>query len=90
MSVEINIHPFFYHLTNNQAIVEVNGSTVGQCLDDLVKQFPETKKKLFNKNGKLLNYVDIYVNLESSYPEELAKPVTDADELHITLMIGGG
>jgi len=90
VSVKINIHPFFYHLTNNQAIVKVNGSTVGQCLDDLVKQFPETKKKLFNKNGKLLNYVDIYVNLESSYPQELAKPVKDGDELHITFMIGGG
>jgi len=38
----------------------------------------------------LLNYVDIYVNQESSYPEELAKPVKDGDELHITMIIAGG
>ncbi|MBE9522435.1 MAG: ThiS family protein, partial [Proteobacteria bacterium] len=35
-------------------------------------------------------YVDIYVNLESSYPEELAKPVMDGDKLSVTLMIAGG
>jgi len=90
MSVTINIHPSLYHFTNGQAIVEVSGNTVGQCLDDLVRQFPEIKKGLFGKDGKLLNYVDIYVNLESSYPEELAKPVDDGDELYITLMMAGG
>jgi len=90
MSVRINIHPNLHQFTNDQAIVEVNGSTVGQCLDNLVKQFPEIKRGLFGKDGKLLNYVDIYVNQESSYPEELAKPVKDRDELYIALIIAGG
>jgi len=90
MSVRINIHPNLHQFTNDQAIVEVNGNTVGQCLDDLVKQFPEIRRGLFGKDGKLLNYVDIYVNQESSYPEELAKPVKDRDELHIILIIAGG
>lgn len=90
MSVRINLHPNLLQFTNDQAIVEVNGSTVGECLDELVKQFPQIKRGLFDKDGKLLNYVDVYVNYESSYPEELAKPVKDGDELHITLIIAGG
>jgi len=90
MSVRINLHPNLHSFTNNQAVVEVNGSTVGECLSDLVEQFPQIKPMLFDKQGKLLNYVDIYVNYESSYPEELAKPVKDGDELHITLIIAGG
>jgi len=90
MSVRINLHPNLYQYTGDQAIVEVNGNTVGQCLKDLVKQFPELKKGLFSKDGKLLNYVDIYVNQESSYPEELAKPVKDGDELYIAFMIARG
>ena len=90
MGIKINIHPILHQFTNGQAVVEVNGDTVGQCLDDLVKQFPGIETGLFGKNGKLLNYVDIYVNLESSYPEELAKPVKDGDELHIILIIAGG
>ena len=60
------------------------------CIDDLAEQFPDVKQGLFRKDGKLLNYIDIFVNLESSYPEELAKPVEDGDDLHITLIIGGG
>ena len=90
MSIEVSIHQALRHLTNSQAMVKVNGNTVGQCLNDLVNQFPGIKPKIFDKKGKLLNYIDIYVNLESSYPEELAMPVKDGDQLHITLIIAGG
>ncbi len=90
VSVKINIHPVLSHLTNNQDVAEVDGSTVGQCLEDLVARFPEVRKGLFGKDGDLLNYVDVYVNEESAYPEGLAKPVKDGDEIHIILMIAGG
>ena len=90
MSIEINIHQALRHLTNKLSKVEVHGATVGECLNDLVRQFPGVKPKIFGKNGKLLNYIDIYVNQESSYPEELAKRVNDGDRLHITLIIAGG
>ena len=90
MSITVNIHQALRQITNNQSTVEVAGTTVGECLADLVQQFPDVKGKLFGKNGKLLNYIDIYVNAESSYPEELAKPVKDGDKLSITLMIAGG
>ena len=90
MSIEINISPVLYQYTQDQQVTKVNGSTVGQCLDHLVKQFPSIKQGLFDKNGKLHSYVDIYVNGESAYPEELAKPVKDGDELHIVFVIGGG
>jgi len=90
MSVKINIHPFLHHLANDQDVVEVNGSTVGQCLEQLVARFPELRQWLFGKDGNLTGLVDIYVNLESSYPEELAKPVKDGDELHIIIIIAGG
>ena len=90
MSVKINIHPFLSQHTNDQDVVEVNGSTVGQCLEQLVARFPELRPWLFEKGGKLNRLVEIYVNMESSYPEELAKPVKDGDELHIIVIISGG
>ena len=90
VSIKINIHPILSHFTDNRDVVEVNGSTVGQCLEHLAAQFPQIKQGLFDKKGKLLNYVDIYVNGESAYPEELAKPIMDRDELHIVLIIAGG
>ena len=90
MSIKININPSFYHLTDNKGTVEVNGTTVGQCLNHLVKQFPGIEKAVFDKKGNLLNYIDIYVNQESAYPEELAKPVKDGDELYIIITLAGG
>ena len=90
MTVRINVRPGMQHLTSNRDVVEVNGSTVGECLSQLVKRFPSVKDELFDKDGNVLSYVDIYVNGKSSYPEELAKPVSDGDELYILRAIGGG
>ena len=90
VSVKINIHPFLHHLTDGQELVEVNGSTVGQCLEQLVDRFPGTKEGLFVKNGNLASDVEVYVNGESAFPEELAKAVKDGDELHIIVMLIGG
>ena len=48
------------------------------------------KKALFDKKGKLKNIINIYLNQESTYPEELAKAVKDGDEIHITVILAGG
>jgi adenylyltransferase/sulfurtransferase len=90
MSVKINVRPGMQHLTNDRDVVEVNGKTVGECLNQLVEQFPVMKNELFDADGKVLSYIDIYVNGKSSYPEELAKPVQNGDELYILRTIGGG
>ena len=89
MSIKINLLPFFYQYTNGQGVVEVKGSTIGQCVTDLVKQFPDIEPVLFNNDGKLRRHIDIYVNGESAYPEKLDKPTKDGDELHIINMFGG-
>ena len=90
MSVKIDIHPSLVYLTDNQEVVEVSGNTVGQCLQQLVARFPGLNEWLFEKDGKLSKYIDIFVNQESSYPEELTKPVKDEDKLSIIMTIAGG
>jgi len=90
MSVKINIPSYMHSFANNTGVVEVNGSTVGECLDYLVKQFPGMKKQLFSKNGDLFENIIIAINGESAYPEQLAKPVKDGDEFNIASIIGGG
>jgi molybdopterin converting factor small subunit len=90
VSIRVNIHQNLRHLTNDLSMIEVNGGTVGECLTDLIRQFPQLRKYVFDKDNKLRNYVEIYVNLESSYPEELAQPVNPGDELDITLILAGG
>ncbi len=90
MGVKIVIPSYLKPFTSNMETLEVNGSTVGGCLHNLTKQFPDMEKKLFTQNGELDSYVGIFVNGEDAYPEELAKPVKDGDELHILYILGGG
>jgi len=74
--------------TDNQSKVEVNGSTIRECLENMAEKFPELK--LFDKDGSLLLYLDIYVNGKMIYEDELDNPVNAGDELAILLMIDGG
>ena len=90
MSIKISIPSYMKSFTDNKVGVEVNGSTVGECLNHLVKQFPRMKKQLFSKNGNLFENIIISINGESAYPKQLTKPVKDDDELKIIFVIGGG
>ena len=90
MSVKINIQKNLQYLTKDQAMVEVDGSTVGQCLDQLVKIFPNLKTMASTRNKTWLDYVTIFVNKESAYPNELATSVKDGDEIDIILIFAGG
>ena len=90
MGIKVHIHKTQRQFTNGLDIIEVEGNTVGDCLKNLVSQFPNIEKEIFDKKGKLRNIIEIYVNLESAYPNELAKPVKDGDDIHVTLMLAGG
>ena len=90
MSIKINIPLYMQSFINNMEVVEVSGSTVGECLNHLVKQFPGIKKRLFSKKSNLFENIIISVNGESAYPEQRAKPVKEGDELSIVLIVGGG
>ena len=90
MSVEIYIPQFLQHLANGVEVVDVNGRTVGECLNALVKQFPQLEASLFDNKGKLRELLNVYINKESAYPEELSKPVNDGDKLQIMYTLVGG
>jgi molybdopterin converting factor small subunit len=90
VAVKVHLHLTLRQFTNGQEIIDVKGTTVGECLKNVVKKYPGMESSLFGKNGKLSNIVEIYVNLQSAYPNELAKQVKDGDEIHVTMMLAGG
>jgi molybdopterin converting factor small subunit len=90
MPVKIHIHTTHRQFTKGLEVVPVEGNTVGECLAQLVKQFPGMEKALFAKKDKLLNTVEVYLNQASAYPNELAKPVKDGDDIHLLIMLAGG
>jgi len=50
--------------TEQNDSVEVVGSTVSDALTALTARYPNIKKNLFNDQGKLRSFVNVYVNDE--------------------------
>ena len=90
MSIKVHLYSNLQTYTDGRNVVEVNGSTIGECLNDLVKQFPEVRNILLDKQDKLLDQVFISINLQSPYREQIDKQVKDGDDLYIGLIIAGG
>lgn len=71
--------------------VDVSGTTVGEALASLTTQFPDLRKNLFNDEGKLRSFVNVYVNDEDiRYMQKDATPIADGDTISIVPSIAGG
>jgi len=90
MSVNVEISSVFGQYTNNQLNFKVKGKTVGECLKDLGRQFPDLRKVLLDKKGKLIYGYHIYINGEAAYPPDMAQPVEDGDKINVVFVIHGG
>ena len=90
MSIRIEISPVFSRYVGNQLNVEVNGTTIGECLHDLARQHPDVNRVFLDRDGNLLRTYDIYINGESVYPLRMTTPVKDGDKLNLLMIINGG
>lgn len=71
--------------------VELNGASVGDVLAALTTRFPDLRKQLFNDEGKLRSFVNVYLNDEDiRYLKKDATPVAASDTLSIVPSIAGG
>jgi molybdopterin converting factor small subunit len=90
MGINVIIHKTHQIFTNGSASVLVEGKTTGECLQDLVTRFPDMKRVLFNARGELLNTIEVCINHQSTYPEQLTSAVSDGDEIQLILFFAGG
>jgi sulfur-carrier protein adenylyltransferase/sulfurtransferase len=74
-----------------QDSVELTGSTVGAVLTALTTQHPDLRRQLYNDEGRLRSFVNVYLNDEDiRYLEKDATPVKDGDTVSIVPSIAGG
>jgi molybdopterin converting factor small subunit len=90
MSIKVHLYSNLRRYTDNRETVHVRGSTVGECLHDLVVQYPPVAQFLFDENGSLLEKVFVSINLESTYREKISTPVEENDEMYLILIVAGG
>ncbi|MBD1831535.1 MoaD/ThiS family protein [Trichocoleus sp. FACHB-90] len=91
MSVKVLIPTPLQKLTNNQAAVEGNGSTISELLESLEQSFPGIKMRLCDEQGEVRRFVNFYVNSEDIRFLEGAKtPLKEGDEVSIVAAQAGG
>ncbi|MEQ1887362.1 MAG: ubiquitin-like small modifier protein 1 [Bryobacteraceae bacterium] len=71
--------------------VQLDGATVAEVLAALTTKFPDLRKQLFNDEGKLRSFVNVYLNDEDiRYLQKDATAVAAGDTLSIVPSIAGG
>jgi molybdopterin converting factor small subunit len=71
--------------------LRIEGETVGECLNDLFRQYPEAKEWLLDTQGIL--QVMVYINGEENivyHREDFSRKLNPGDELQIVPVITGG
>src|SRR3977135_434251 len=74
-----------------QDAVQLAGKTVSEVLHSLTSQYADLRRHLYNDEGKLRSFVNVYVNDDDiRYLEKEATPLKDGDTVSIVPSIAGG
>ena len=74
-----------------QKELEINGGTVGEILSALTGQHDELRKHLYNDEGKLRSFVNVYLNDDDvRYLDRERTAASAGDTLSIVPSIAGG
>src|ERR1700724_657896 len=77
--------------TDRQDFVKVKGATVGEALADLTGQHQDLRRNLYNDEGKLRSFVNVYLNDEDIRTlSKEATPVKESDTILIVPSMAGG
>src|SRR2546427_3372144 len=75
----------------NHDAVEVEAESVEQALGDVVDRFDQLRRHLYADDGRLRNFVNVYVNEEDiRYLEKEATTLKPGDTISIVPSIAGG
>ena len=91
MAVQVRIPTPLRKLTNEQEVVQANGATVAEIIEDLQTRFPGLKERVCDEKGELRRFVNVYHNDEDiRFKDGKHTAVADGDDLSIVPAIAGG
>jgi sulfur-carrier protein len=91
MSVLVKIPTQLRAAAGGEAETEVDGATVQEVLDGLFARHDELRSRLYDDDGGLRRFVNVYVAGEDiRFLDGLKTPVEDGSELTILPAVAGG
>jgi MoaD family protein len=91
MAVTVKLPTQLRAAAGGSAEAEVDGSTVGEVLDDLFERYSELRDRISEDDGSLRRFVNVYVEGEDiRFLDGLETPVADGGEVTILPAVAGG
>ncbi len=91
MGIPIHIPTALRQYANNQNSIEIEGDTVGEILTVLADSYPDLRHHLFNDDGNLRNFVNVYVNDDDiRYLKQKETELKPGDAVTIVPAVAGG
>ena len=91
MSKKVRIPTPLRKLTNNEELIEINATTIGEALVELQPRFPGIQERLVDEKGEVRRFVNVYVSEEDiRFLKNRETPLKDGDEISIIPAIAGG
>lgn len=91
MSIEVRLPTILRSHAGGKPKVAAAGSTVGDIVNDLVRQFPGIAGQIVTSDGTLHKFVNLYVNDDDvRYIGKLGAPVKEGDVVTILPAVAGG
>jgi molybdopterin converting factor small subunit len=91
MAVRVMIPTPLRQYAGKQDSIELEAKTVGEALAGLTSQYSDLRRHLYNDDGKIRSFVNIYLNDEDiRYLHREQTPLNDQDVLSIVPSIAGG
>ena len=91
MPVTVRIPTPLQEFTQNKDVVEIEGKNVKEVLAGLDQSFAGIGQRLYDEEGKLRRFVNIYVNQEDiRFLQGEETDLAEGDEISIVPAIAGG
>ena len=91
MSITVRIPTPLQKLSKNNAEVTASGGNIKELINDLERNFPGFKERIFDEKGILRRFINIYVNEEDiRFLQQEQTLLKDGDEVSIIPAIAGG
>jgi molybdopterin converting factor small subunit len=86
--VKVRIPDPLRSYTEQQAVVDADGTTVAELLADLDAHYPGIRFRMVDEQDRIRKHMKVFVNDESV--RDLDTAITDRDEITIMQALSGG
>lgn len=91
MTIAVRLPTMLRPAAGGQAVVHVEGQTVGEVFEDLVSRYPELKSLVLDPDGGLHRHLNVFLNDDDvRYLGKLDAKVSEDDELTLMPAVAGG